>query len=93
MKLFLFLFLDKETSVCNTSGCVNAAADVLKFMDASIDPCNDFYDFACGKFLADTVLSDEKVSVDTFSIARDTMQSQILKLIDSPIVENDLRYI
>lgn len=60
-------------------------------MDASIDPCNDFYDFACGKFLADTTLSDEKVSIDTFSIARDIMQSELLRLIDSPVNESDLR--
>lgn len=70
---------------------MKAASDVLKFMDASVNPCDDFYNFACGKFLTDTTLSDEKVSVDTFSIARDTMQSQLLRLIDSPVADTDLR--
>lgn len=84
--------LDKSTSVCHTAGCVSAAADVLKFMDATIDPCDDFYDFACGKFLSDTMLTDDKVSTDTFSIARDKMQSQLLRLIDSPVEPNELEY-
>lgn len=83
---------DKSTSVCHTAGCVSAAADVLKFIDASIDPCDDFYDFSCGKFLSDTTLTDDKVSVDTFSIARDQMQSQLLRLIDSPVEPTDLRW-
>lgn len=83
--------LDKETSICNTPGCVEAAANVLKFMDSSIDPCDDFYDFACGKFIGETSLSDEKVSIDTFSLAKDTMQSELLQLIGSPVGTNETR--
>lgn len=76
--------------MCHTAGCVSAAADVLRFIDQSIDPCNDFYDFACGKFISDTTLTDEKVSIDSFSIASDKMQSQLLRLIDSPVEPDDL---
>lgn len=84
--------LDRASSVCHTAGCVSAAADVLRFIDTSIDPCDDFYDFACGKFLSETTLTDEKVSVDTFSIARDKMQSQLLRLVDSPVEPQDIEY-
>lgn len=86
-----FSISDRDTSICNTVGCVNAAADVLKFMDPSVDPCSDFYDFSCGRFLNETVLSDEKVSVDTFSIVRDQTQNKLLRLIDAPTVDNDLK--
>lgn len=78
--------------MCHTTGCVNAAAGVLQSIDTSIEPCDDFYDFACGKFISDTTLTDDKVSVDTFSVARDKMQSQLLQLIDSPIEPDDLEY-
>lgn len=71
---------------------MNAAAGVLQSVDTSIEPCDDFYDFACGKFISDTTLTDDKVSVDTFSVARDKMQSQLLQLIDSPIEPDDLEY-
>lgn len=80
------------TNVCHTAGCVNAAAGVLQSIDTSIQPCDDFYDFACGKFLSDTTLTDEKVSIDTFSTARDKMQSQLLQLIDSPVKPTDIEY-
>ncbi|XP_031626236.1 neprilysin-2-like isoform X2 [Contarinia nasturtii] len=81
----------KSTSVCHDTGCVSAAADVLRYMDASVEPCVDFYDFACGKFLSETTLTDEKVTIDTFNQARDKMQSQLLRLIDAPIVPDDLQ--
>lgn len=87
------LHTDKTTSnVCHTVGCVQAAASVLQHIDASTDPCNDFYDFACGKFLSETTLTDEKVSVDTFSTQRDRMQKQLHRLIDSPVEDGDLVY-
>lgn len=79
-------------NVCHTAGCVNAAASVLQSIDPMIEPCDDFYDFACGKFLSETALTDEKVSVDTFSTVRDKMQTQLLQLIDSPVAPNDLEY-
>lgn len=84
--------LDKATGVCHTVGCVGAAAAVLRFMDATVNPCNDFYQFACGKYLNETILTDEDVSVDTFDIANDKMQYQLLRLIDSPIAPNDIEY-
>lgn len=70
---------------------MSCAANVLKFMDASVDPCNDFYDFACGKFIAETTLSDDKVSIDTFSLANDAMQSELLHLIGSPVGTNETK--
>lgn len=83
---------DKTTDVCHTVGCVHAAAGVLQYVDASVEPCDDFYDFACGKFLSETTLTDDKVSVDTFSFARDKMQKQLLQLIDSPVDSSDVEY-
>ena len=46
--------------VCLTEGCVVNAADLLKQMDRKVDPCQDFYKFACGGFIADTVLPEDK---------------------------------
>lgn len=83
---------DKTPNVCHTAGCVHAAAGVLQYLDASVQPCDDFYDFACGKFLSETALTEEKVSVDTFSVARDRMQKQLHQLIDSPVEKSDLKY-
>ena len=46
--------------VCLTESCVVTAADLLKQMDRKVDPCQDFYKFACGGFIADTVLPEHK---------------------------------
>ena len=46
--------------LCLSESCVLNAADLLKQMDRNVDPCQDFYKFACGGFIADTVLPEHK---------------------------------
>lgn len=37
---------------CNTKECVDLSATVMNYIQPEIDPCDNFYDFACGKFIA-----------------------------------------
>ncbi len=41
----------KSGKVCDSEACKEAAEKILETMDPSVDPCQDFYRFACGKFL------------------------------------------
>lgn len=67
--------------VCQEPGCIHAASAILNSLDESIQPCDDFYSFACGKFLRETNIPEEKITVDTFSIVRDLLQEQTLSVI------------
>ncbi|RLN89566.1 hypothetical protein BBJ28_00020667, partial [Nothophytophthora sp. Chile5] len=39
-------------------------SSVAKLMDVEVDPCGDFYQYACGGWERDTVIPDDKPSVD-----------------------------
>ena len=39
-----------EYSVCNNSACVSASSEMMAAMDPSVDPCDDFYQYACGRW-------------------------------------------
>lgn len=39
--------LNDESSLCQTPGCIKAAVKVMDSLDESVDPCDNFYEFAC----------------------------------------------
>lgn len=49
-------------------------------LDTGVDPCNDFYDFACGTFIKENYTPDESSSVDTFTKLRDSIDTQVYML-------------
>ncbi|XP_031639286.1 neprilysin-2-like [Contarinia nasturtii] len=76
-------------NVCQTPGCIHEASRILGQMDESVDPCNDFYSFACGKFVKETIIPDEKAGVTPFSIVGDKLQEQLRSLLREKINPND----
>merc|ERR1712117_271801 len=62
------------SKVCLTKGCVKAAADLINSMDETVDPCSDFYNFACGNFVKETVIPDHQTSYGSFSMVRDKFE-------------------
>ena len=50
-----------------TSGCVKTAGYLLETIDLDVDPCEDFYQFACGKFIDSAVIMPWAGSASTFS--------------------------
>ena len=50
-----------EPEICNTPDCVVAAHSLIQNMDLTADPCEDFYQYACGNF-------EKRVSLPTFCL-------------------------
>lgn len=65
------------------------ASKALDQMDSSVEPCDDFYNYACGRFLKETNIPDEKVSVNTFSVIGDRLQEQLRSLVSEDIHEDE----
>lgn len=53
-------------------------------MNENINPCDDFYHFACGNFLKQTQIPDDKVYLSQFSIVSDTILDQLKVIITEP---------
>lgn len=67
----------------------NYAASVIQRMDLSVNPCNDFYSFACGNFVKMTEIPVDKLEVNTFTTLGDKIQGQLHSLLIEKIDEND----
>lgn len=68
---------DEKPQYCMTPGCVKAASEILKNMDESVNPCDDFYQFACGGFIKKTVIPDDRTRMSSFSVLSDELLEQV----------------
>lgn len=80
-----------STDVCLTTECVTASSRIINSMDLSVDPCNNFWKFACGSWNEDHIISDDQSSVSTFNDLRDDVSKTLKKVLEgetSALLEN-----
>ncbi|CAD6244468.1 GSCOCG00013358001-RA-CDS, partial [Cotesia congregata] len=65
-----------------------SALRVLKYMDATENPCDNFYKFACGNFLNYTSILDDQEKVDTFSVITGKVLEQLEIIVREKISPN-----
>uniref|UniRef100_A0A2K6K9V1 Membrane metalloendopeptidase like 1 n=1 Tax=Rhinopithecus bieti TaxID=61621 RepID=A0A2K6K9V1_RHIBE len=62
------------SEICTTPGCVMAAARILQNMDPTTEPCDDFYQFACGGWLRRHVIPETNSRYSIFDVLRDELE-------------------
>lgn len=77
-------------NVCSSPVCESEAESVLAKLDETVDPCEDFYRFACGSFLNSTAIPDDKTSVEAFTLLDDRLKEQLNEVLNSSITGDDI---
>lgn len=54
-------------------------------MDASADPCEDFFQYACGTWNKKHVIPEDRSSISTFEVLADQQQIILKGLLEEPI--------
>lgn len=75
---------------CSSISCVVSAAALVERLNVKIDPCEDFYEYACGAFADEVYTPDEKTSVDTTTLMTDKLIEVLLTLFRVPLAAQDL---
>ncbi|KAJ8360466.1 hypothetical protein SKAU_G00169910 [Synaphobranchus kaupii] len=62
-----FYYKAAHPGLCLSESCVKVASAVLGALDPSVDPCHDFYNFACGGWVKNNPLPEGKSRWGPFS--------------------------
>lgn len=74
---------------CSTLSCVHSSATIIQKLNTEVDPCDDFYEYACGTFLQEQHTPDEKSTVDTIALMDAKLTEYLLTLLLKPSQEGD----
>uniref|UniRef100_A0A1A9ZPZ1 Peptidase M13 N-terminal domain-containing protein n=1 Tax=Glossina pallidipes TaxID=7398 RepID=A0A1A9ZPZ1_GLOPL len=89
--IILSVFLNKQSinSLCRSKECLRAAASLIYSMDEKTDPCEDFYQFTCGRWADEHPRPDSVTSNDWFREAQAKIMRQLRKFLQQNITDNE----
>ncbi|CAF0965181.1 unnamed protein product [Adineta ricciae] len=71
--------------LCLTPYCVKAANYILESIDETVNPCENFFEFACGTWLKNNRIPDDAGSQDTFNVLRNQLDNDIVDILTLPL--------
>ncbi|XP_012063295.1 PREDICTED: phosphate-regulating neutral endopeptidase [Atta cephalotes] len=67
--------------ICDSEDCVRIAASLKESMNESVDPCDDFYQYACGRWPQEHPIPDSSLTNSWFSERSNRMYRKIRDLL------------
>ncbi|KAG8321660.1 NEDD8 protease nep2, variant 3 [Homalodisca vitripennis] len=98
-QIFLKVTGQPKRRICETEACKETAARILSYMDPSVRPCDDFYKFACGKFIKSAEIRDTQVDNSSFTQVQIILDDQLTSLLseesrpDEPIPYRTMKHL
>ncbi|XP_022176698.1 membrane metallo-endopeptidase-like 1 isoform X3 [Myzus persicae] len=80
---------EDQRQICTTEDCLRSATILVESMNKSVDPCEDFYQFACGNFAKLHKIPKTAVSNDRFIEVDSSMLVLVRDFLERDDVEDE----
>lgn len=75
---------------CLTPECIEAAGSIINKMDPTINPCDDFYQYACGGWLKAHSIPEDSSSYGIYPWLRQNVDLKLKELLEQPTLDEDI---
>lgn len=82
------LYATYDDGICKSSDCIKSAARLIQNMDATAEPCTDFFKYACGGWLKRNVIPETSSRYSNFDILRDELEVILKDVLQEPKTED-----
>lgn len=72
-----------EQLICNSKACQNVSQYVKSCMDEKVDPCDDFFNYACGGWIKKNPIPKTSSSFSTFSKLNQQIEKILRKILET----------
>ncbi|XP_070560616.1 membrane metallo-endopeptidase-like 1 [Ptychodera flava] len=79
-----------DNEYCLTAHCAMMAGAMAGRMNMEVDPCDDFFEFSCGRWKKRTVIPEDRSVVMTFSELEHELGAMLKDLIEQQINDDDV---
>ncbi|XP_072284421.1 phosphate-regulating neutral endopeptidase PHEX [Pyxicephalus adspersus] len=70
---------------CLTPECIEAAADIRNKMNLSVDPCDNFFQYACGGWIENNPIPDDQSNYGIYPWLRNNVDLKMKALLEKPL--------
>jgi len=80
-----------QEDVCLTEGCLDAALDILNAINMTVDPCKDFFQYSCGRWLANNPVPPSASRWSRFNRLRDEVNNVTQEILNEDPNDEDAK--
>lgn len=75
--------------ICTSFICLKESVEIYNNLNLSVDRCENFYEFVCGKFIHSNVMPDNEIYMTSLSIAQEQVTIRMKEVLLEDLQSNE----
>ncbi|XP_008424089.1 neprilysin-like isoform X2 [Poecilia reticulata] len=75
----------QSNEICTTADCTKSASRLIRNMDASVDPCDNFYQYSCGGWMKKNIIPETHTKYGLYNILKAELEVVLKSVLEKKV--------